>query len=208
MNPPGGGAFDLAGMLGGRRGVIDATVPGVVLVAVDVTAGLPAAIGAALAAAAVLAGVRLSRGEPLRQAGMGLAGLVAAAALARFSGEAKNFFLPGILLNAAYAVAAAASLLAGRPALGYVAALLDRRYAGWRADPPLRRSAGWATAVWVAVFALRAAVQGWLFVHDSVGWLAAAKLALGLPLWAAAVGASLLLLRPPGDRAARPDSPG
>ncbi len=185
---------DLGDLLGGRRGVIDASLPGVVLVFVDAVAPLAGAIAAAVAAAAVLAVVRLVRGEPTRQAGMGLVGLVGAAALAALTGTAKTYFLPGILLSAGYAVATTASIVVGRPALGYVAATLDRRYARWRAHPPLRRAAGQATAVWAAVFAVRASVQGWLYVGNHDGWLPGAKLALGLPLWAVAVTASLLLL--------------
>jgi hypothetical protein len=185
---------DLGDLLGGKRGVIDASIPGVVLVFVDALLSLPVAIAAAVASAALLAVVRLVRREPIKQAAMGLLGLAGAAALAAFTGQAKTYFLPGILISAGYAVATLVSIAVGHPALGYVAALLDRRYAHWRTHPPLRRAAAQATAVWSAVFATRAAVQGWLYAGNHDTWLAGAKLALGLPLWAVAVTASLLLL--------------
>ncbi|HET7529987.1 MAG TPA: DUF3159 domain-containing protein [Mycobacteriales bacterium] len=187
-------AFDLGEMIGGRRGVIDASVPGVALVIVDTFASLAGAIVVALAAAAVLAVVRAVRREPLRQAAMGLLGLAGAAALAAFTGEAKRYFLPGILINAGYAVLAVASIAAGRPALGYVAAMLDRGYSHWRAHPPLRRAAAMATGMWAAVFALRAIVQGYLYVHGHVHWLAPVRLGMGLPLWALAVAGTLFVL--------------
>jgi hypothetical protein len=185
---------DIAEMLGGRRGIIDASVPGVLLVAVNAFAPLGWAIGVACAAAAVIAIVRATRGEPLRQAAMGLGGLAVAAALAAFTGKAKNYFLPGILLNAGYTVLAFGSIVVRRPLLGYAAAILDRGYAHWQGEPGLRRAASWATGLWGAVFAMRACVQGYLYLHDHVHWLAPVRLAMGLPLSALALVGTLLLL--------------
>jgi Protein of unknown function (DUF3159) len=187
-------ALDIGEMIGGRRGVIDASVPGLALVVVDTFASLRVAIGVAIGAAAVIAVIRAVRHEPLRQAAMGLLGLAGAAALAAFTGEAKHYFLPGILLNAAYAVIAIGSIAVGRPLLGYVAAMLDRGYSHWQAHPPLRRAAALATGMWAAVFSLRAIVQGYLYVHGHVHWLAPVRLGMGLPLWGLAVVGTLFVL--------------
>jgi hypothetical protein len=186
--------IDIAEMLGGRRGIIDASIPGVLLVIVNAFAPLGWAIAAACASAVVVAVIRWARGEPLRQAVMGLGGLAVAAALAAFSGQAKRYFLPGILLNAGYATLALASIAVRRPLLGYVTALLDRGYAHWREEPGLRRAALWATALWALVFAMRACVQGYLYVNGHVHWLAPVRLAMGLPLSAVALAGTLLLL--------------
>jgi hypothetical protein len=183
--------------------VIDASIPGLLLVIVDTFAPLRWAIVAALVAAAAVALVRRLRGEPMRQAAMGLGGLAGAAALAAFTGSAKTYFLPGILANAGYAVLAILSIAAGRPLLGYVAAVIDRGYAHWKDHAPLRRAATIATAMWAAVFSLRAVVQGYLYVHDQVDWLAPVRLALGLPLWALALAGTLFVLE--GQR--RPTQP-
>lgn len=185
---------DFAALLGGRRGVIDASASGIVLVIFDTFSPLGWAIVAALVTAALVAVLRRLRDEPLRQAAMGLAGLAAAAALAFVSGDAKTYFLPGIIANAGYAVLTVTSILVGRPLLGYIAALLDRGYSHWRDDRALRRAAVLATAMWAAVFTLRACVQGYLYVHDSVGWLAPVRLGMGLPLWALAVAGTLFVL--------------
>jgi hypothetical protein len=186
--------IDVAKMLGGRRGVIDATTPGIVLVIVDAITSLTWAIGAALIAATVIAVLRLIRHEPLRQAGAGVLGLAGAAALAAYTGSAKTYFLPGILINAAWAVASISSILIGRPLLGYAAAMLDRGYAHWQHEPGLRRAAAMATGVWAMVFTSRALVQGYLYVHNDVHWLAPVKLGMGLPLWGVAFALTLLLL--------------
>lgn len=194
--------FDLAAALGGRRGIVDASLPGTVLVFVNVGAGLWWAIVAALLTAVGVGVLRLARHETLQQAASGVLGIALAAALAALTGKPKTFFLPGILINAGYVVACLASVAAGRPLLGYIAAALDARYAGWRADRRLRRAASYATLVWVGIFLVRAVVQSWLYLHDRVEWLATARLALGWPLWAVAVIGSLLLLQPARD--ARP----
>ena len=186
--------LDLAELLGGRRGVVDASTPGVVLVIVDTFAPLGWAIGAAVIAAGVVAILRLARHQPLRQAGMGLIGLAGAAVLAALTGSAKTYFLPGILANAGYAVLTVASIIIGRPLLGYIAAMLDRGYGHWREDPGLHRAATIATAMWAAVFTLRAAVQGYLYEHNQVHWLAPVRLGMGLPLWALAVAGTLFVL--------------
>jgi hypothetical protein len=189
--------FDLGTALGGRRGVIDASLPGFVLVVVNVATSLTWAIIAAVATAAGIAVLRIARKETLQQAFSGVLGIVLAALLAAYTGKAKTFFLPGILINGAYVVATVGSIAARRPLLGYVAAALDRRFAHWRADRHLVRRATYATLVWAAIFAVRFVLQGWLYLHDHVGWLATARLAMGWPLWGVAVMASLLLLQPP-----------
>jgi hypothetical protein len=193
--------LDLAEMIGGRRGIIDMSIPGVTLVIVDTFAPLGWAIVAALGSAACVAVLRLLRGEPLRQATMGLAGLAGAAALAAITGDAKTYFLPGILLNAVYAVLTAVSILIGRPVLGYLIAFIDRQYAHWQEEPGLRRAATIATAMWSAVFALRACVQGYLYTHHHVQWLAPARLGMGLPLWALALAGTLFVLEGKGKDA-------
>jgi hypothetical protein len=190
----GWGQIDVLALLGGRRGIVDAVTPGIVLVAVDIFAPLGWAIVAALGAAAVLAATRLAMGQTLRQTGFGIVGVAGAAALAAVTGDAKNYFLPGIILNAVYAVLAVVSIAVRRPALGYAAAFLDRGYSHWQEDRGLFRVTVVATAMWAAVFASRACVQGYLYVHDDVHWLAPVRLGMGLPLWGLALSATLLLL--------------
>ena len=185
---------DLAEMLGGRRGVIDTTTPGVALVIVQTFAPLGWAIAASVAVAVGIGVTRRLRGEPLRQAVMGIGGIAFAAALAAFTGDAKKYFLPGILANAAYAVIAVVSIAVRRPVIGYVISLLDRGYAHWKDDAGLRRAVTYATVMWAAVFSLRASIQGYLYVHGHVHALAPVRLALGLPLFFLALAGTLFVL--------------
>src|SRR3954452_12166239 len=150
--------LDLGKMLGGRRGVIDASAPGIVLVIVDTFAPLGWAIGASVVAALAIAVFGRVRGEPLRQAAMGLPFLAACALLAAFTGHAKTYFLPGILMTAAGAVVVTLSILVRYPVVGFVAASLDSAYANWRSHPGQRRAATLATIIWAVVLTTRASV--------------------------------------------------
>ena len=204
---PAAPATGLPPALGGARGLVDGGLPPLVFVAVNAVAGaqttrptaLVAAIGAAATAGLGIVALRLIRREPLRQALAGLAGLTVAVLFAAASGEARGFFLPGILVDAAYGLVFAASALVGYPLVGTIYGLLYRR-SDWRADERLRRLFVLATFGWSAVFAVRAGVQAFLYREDLPGLLALGKLLLGWPLTLTAVVLTLAAVR----RASRP----
>ncbi|MDQ1702126.1 MAG: hypothetical protein QOF57_1378 [Frankiaceae bacterium] len=193
INPP--LLFDLRTQLGGPRGVFDSSVPGVVMAVATVFTSVWRAIVAALVAAALLAVFRLVRREPVRQTAMSLGGIALCYLLARSTGSAKTFFLPGILLNGGYAVAMLISLVIRRPVIAYAAAMLDSRYQHWQRHPPLQRAATRATLLWLVVFALRFFVVGTLYLQDRADLLPVTRLILGLPLYVAAIGLTVLMLR-------------
>ncbi|MDQ1714468.1 MAG: hypothetical protein QOC60_413 [Frankiaceae bacterium] len=192
-NPP--LLFDLRTQLGGPRGVFDSSVPGVVMAIATVFTSVWRAIIAALISAALLAAFRLVRREPVRQTAMSLGGIALCYLLARSTGNAKTFFLPGILINGGYAVALLISLIVRQPVIGFAAAMLDARYQHWQSHPPLRRAAARATVLWLAVFSLRFFIVGGLYLRNRADLLPVTRLALGLPLYVAAIGVTVLLLR-------------
>jgi hypothetical protein len=51
-------------------------------------------------------------------------------------------------------------------------------------------------------FATRFAVQQWLYVHNEVGWMAVAKIAMNYPLWAIALLVVVWAARRSGTRLA------
>jgi len=65
----------------------------------------------------------------------------------------------------------------------------------WRKDRALVRRYWIATWFWVAMFALRLAVQLPLYFGGSVGWLGTARLLMGVPLWAAVLYATWVVTR-------------
>jgi len=196
--------------LGGKRGLVDGGLPPLVFVVVNAVAGVqttrPTALGAAIGAAAAtglgIVALRLVRRETLKQALGGLAGLTVAVVFAATSGEARGFFLPGIYVDAAYAVVFAGSALLGRPLAGTIYGLLFGQRQ-WRDDARLRRLFVLATFGWSAVFAVRAGVQALLYREDLPGLLAAGKLLLGWPLTLLAVALTLAAVRRASRRTAR-----
>jgi hypothetical protein len=188
--------------IGGKRGILDGALPPLIFVVVHAVAGanttrtaaLGAAIGAAGATGLAIVALRLLRKEPLRQALSGLAGLSIAVVFAATSGQARGFFLPGIYVDAAYAVVFAGSALIGRPLVGTIYGLLYRRRE-WRDDPRMHRLFIFATFGWSVVFAIRAGVQAFLYREDLPGLLAAGKLLLGWPLTILTVTLTLAAIR-------------
>jgi hypothetical protein len=189
--------------LGGKRGLVDSGLPAVVFVFINsvVTAfvdrdtGLRAALIAAVGVGVAVVALRLIRRETPQQALSGFFALAIAVFFAARSGEARDFFLPGILINVAYGAVFFGSALVGRPLVGYVYAAVDGLDGSWRDDRRLRRVFAVATVGWALVFGARAAVQGALYAMDRPGLLAAARLLMGWPLTIAAVAATIAWVR-------------
>ncbi len=205
--------FSFADAIGGTRGLVESTVPGLLFVVVYVaTRSLTASLVSALAVAIGAVVVRLAQRTPVTQALSGVIGVGIGVAWAWWSGRAQDYFAGGLLANAAYLLAMVASIAARWPAVGVVVALLRGEDMAWRTDPERsheRRRFVWATWTMAAVFALRLAVQVplWLAGEDAVGWLGTAKLAMGVPLFAVALWVTWLLVGSRAARSERPDQP-
>ena len=178
----------MANAIGGWRGLVDSSVPGAVFLVVYLVNGnkLSQAVWAAVAAGAVIAVLRLVRRQSLQQVVSGFVGIAFCAWLASRTGKAEDFYLPGILINIAYAVGLSVSCVVGHPLLGYGVGAATGDITGWRGVPEQRRAYALATWFFAAVFATRVAVQVPLYLAGWVGPLGVAKLALGWPLFALA----------------------
>jgi hypothetical protein len=118
----------------------------------------------------------------------GLMGVGIAAFIAYRTGEARGFYLPGLLFSAACALAFLVSVLVRWPLAGVVWHGINGHDQSWRADRRLLRAYTFASILWMLVFAARVVVQGWLYSADEATWLGIARLAMGYPL----VGLALL----------------
>lgn len=177
--------------IGGWSGMVVTAVPTVVFVAVNAVTGLRTAVVAAIASAVILTGYRLVRRQPVQQAMSGLFGVLIAAFIAARTGEARNYFLFGIWMSFAYAAVFVASMLVRRPIIGVAWEYLDPTPGGgdapWHRRPRLLRAYLLATGAASVVFLARGIVQFTLFRHNATGWLAFARIAMGFPLYIAAV---------------------
>ncbi|MCV2396341.1 DUF3159 domain-containing protein [Actinotalea sp. M2MS4P-6] len=208
-----GDDFSFADAIGGVRGLVESTAPGLVFVVVYVvTRALVPSLVASVAVALAAVVVRLVQRTPLTQALSGVLGVGVGVVWAWSTGRAQDYFVGGLLANAGYLVAVLVSIAVRWPLVGVVVALLRGEDMAWRTDPEReheRRRFGWATWVMAAMFALRLAVQVPLYLagEGAVAALGTAKLAMGVPLFAVALWITWLLVASPGARAERRGQP-
>jgi len=110
--------------------MVDATVPTVAFILANVFWGLRTGIWAALGTALVVFVLRLVRRESVQQAVSGLLGVGIAVAIAAASGQARDFFVIGILRNAAIGVVLLGSIPVRRPLVGVIAEFLAPSHLG------------------------------------------------------------------------------
>ncbi|MGK8512393.1 DUF3159 domain-containing protein [Nocardia asiatica] len=189
--------------LGGFSGLIYSTLPVVVFVPVNSVAGLAAAIWSALGVAAAILIWRLVRRDPIQPAISGFFGVGICAFIAYRMGEAKGFFLFGIYTSLVYAAVFLGSILVRRPLVGVIWGVLNGHGSDWRSDPRAVRLYDLATATWIVVFGARYLVQSQLYDTDRTGWLAFARIAMGWPLTAVALGVTIWAVRRAGHLPAK-----
>ena len=201
--------------LGGKRGLVDTGLPTIVFVLINSVgqavlerdAALRAALVGALLCGVVIVGLRLWQRQTLQQAISGFLGLAIAVWFAARSGEARDFYLPGILWSVAYGLAFLGSVLIRRPLVGVIYAAVDGLDARWRDDDRLRRTFAIATLFWSALYLSKVGVQGGLYLADRPGLLAAARLLMGFPLTIAGVALTVAYVRRARSRAPVPPGP-
>ena len=188
--------LDLVETMGGPLGVAETSLPAVAFAAVyTVTDTNTAAIGA-VALALVLSVARLIKRESPRHALSGLIGVAFAAFVAARSGKAENFYLPGLLLNAAYAGAFLVSLAVRKPLVALVAGQIPGTLVAHRDDPLRAKRYVWATWLWAFLFLSRLLVQLPLYLAGAVVALGVARTAMGIPLFALGLWLTWRMVRP------------
>jgi len=185
----------LSNALGGKRGVLESALPTIAFTLTWVTTHqLKPALLAGAAAAVLLLVVRVAQRQPVQYVLNAVVGIGIAAIFALRSGRAEDAFLPGILYNAGYAVVLAVSVLVRWPAVGFLIGAVTGDPTGWRSNPAVVSLCAKLTWLLALPCALRVVVQYPLWATGQVGWLGAAKLALGWPLQVAAFAAIAWLL--------------
>lgn len=181
--------------MGGVTGIVASTIPVVVFVVANVLGDLRTALYAALGAGVLVLLWRLVRRDPVMPAISGLLGVGVCALVASRTGEARGFYLPGLLYSGALGIVALVSIVARWPLAGVIWHGINGHSTEWRRDPHLVRAYGWATAVWATTFLAKVVVQGGLYLADSETWLGVARLAMGYPLTGVAILATILIVR-------------
>jgi hypothetical protein len=196
----------LRGAFGGPLGIAESVLPPSAFVAVSTASGQDTrlAVIVAVALAAALALARIVRRQTPVYALAGVAGVALAGYVVSRTGRAEDFFLPGLLLNLAYAGAYAISIAVRWPLLGVIVSAATGGGTRWRQDRRRLRAYSRASWIWVGLFLSRVAVQLPLYLSGALVALGAARVAMGLPLFAVGIWLCWLLLRPTEGGARRP----
>jgi hypothetical protein len=127
--------------LGGKRGLLDSGLPSLVfLIAYNIGHGLKDATIAAVITSALLTLIRLIRRDTLQHVLSGFVGVAFCALLARKTGHAVDFYLPGLIINVVYGAAYAIFNLIGLPILGLVLGPILGENLSWRKVPERKRA--------------------------------------------------------------------
>jgi len=196
--------------IGGPLGAAESAVPAAAYVATYTISGqdTTAALIVAGALGVIFAVARIARGQTVQYALSGLVGLALSAWVVSKTGKAEDFFLPGLLANAAYAAAYLISILVRWPLLGVIVGAIRGTGMGWREHPEQVRAYSRASWIWVGLFSLRLAVQLPLYLASALTALGVARIAMGIPLFAVGIWLSWLILRPTmhAEKSAEPAS--
>ena len=175
----------LSQALGGWRGMIDSGAPSVAFLIAYLSSGhnLTLSLKIAVVTGVILAAERIICRKPLQQVLSGGAGLAVSAYITAKSGQAQNFFLPGILTNLGYFALCLLSIVFKKPIRGFMVAGLKGQDMSWTKDPAQYRTYSTLTLLWVFVFGLRVVIMLPLYLAGAVGALGVVKLVLSWPLY-------------------------
>ncbi|GIF66916.1 membrane protein [Asanoa ishikariensis] len=168
--------------LGGWRGLVESSIPVVVFVVVNIVWELNPALIASVGVALVIGGIRLAQRRPIRHAVNGLFGIGLGAVIAWRTGEARDFYLPGIIQSYVFAAALLISAAVRQPLVGWGwSVIMAGGKSDWREDRRLMRTFIWLTVVWAVVWILKVSAQAWLWWDKQDDLLGIARLVLGTP---------------------------
>lgn len=189
----------LAKAFGGARGIIEAAVPTVAFTLSWITTEqLKLSLIISIALSVVLLVVRLAQRSTPQFVINSLIGIAIGAFFASRTGDAKDYFLPGILWNGAYAAAMLVSIVTRWPLVGFLIGSVTGDPTGWHKDPGVVRLCTRLTWLLMAPCVVRVAVQLPVYLFgggdQAVAALGLAKIAMGWPLQIAALAAMIWVL--------------
>ncbi|WP_327432276.1 MULTISPECIES: DUF3159 domain-containing protein [unclassified Streptomyces] len=133
---------------GGVRGMVETVVPGLLFVTIfTINKDLHWSAIAALAMSLLLVVVRLVKRDTVKHAFSGVFGVAFGVVFAMMTGNAKDFYLPGMLYTLGLAVAYIVTTLVGVPLIGLILGPVFKENLSWRTRNPGRKKA-YAKASW------------------------------------------------------------
>ncbi|WP_406863590.1 DUF3159 domain-containing protein [Streptomyces sp. HUAS MG47] len=161
---------------GGLRGMIETVVPGLLFVTIyTINKNLHLSAIAALAVSLVLVAVRLIRRDTVKHAFSGVFGVGFGVVFAMMTGNAKDFYLPGMLYTLGLGLAYIITTLAGVPLIGLILGPVFKENLSWRTRNPGRKKAyAKASYAWGLILLAKCAILFplyWWADTTQLGWV-------------------------------------
>lgn len=188
----------LSKALGGVRGMIEAAVPTIAFTVSWITTNqLKLSLIISVSLAAVLLVARLVQRSTPQFVVNSLIGIAIGWLFASRTGDAKDYFLPGILWNAGYSIAMLVSIVTRWPVVGFLIGSVTGDPTAWHKDPGIVRLCTKLTWLLLLPCVVRVAVQLPVYLYggdEAVAALGIAKILMGWPLQVAALASMLWIL--------------
>lgn len=165
----------------GERTLGDSFAPPLLFVAVNAMWSVGWAATVAILAGIGVAAWRVRKGQQVVYAVGGIAAVVFAAYLALRSGSARDYFLPGIVSTAGWALATLVSILIKRPLSSWSSWAYRRWPLQWYWRDDVRPAYSHVSWYWFWYFAVRGGVAAWLYLIEQPEALAIWKTVTSWP---------------------------
>lgn len=175
-------------VLGGKRGILETVLPGLLfMVSFVISNNLAFSLAVSVAVSVVMSVVRLLKKQTLMQALSGLFGVVICAVIANRTGRPGDYYVIGLVTNFVYFLVLSVSVLVRWPVVGLFLGFFLGENLQWRKVEQRLKVYKKATLVLAGVFFLRLLVQFplWLLGESALVMLGTARILMGLPLYAA-----------------------
>ncbi|MFM9595425.1 DUF3159 domain-containing protein [Streptomyces scabiei] len=181
---------------GGVRGMVETVLPGLLFVSIfTINKNLHFAALAALAVSVLLVVVRLVMKDTVKHAFSGVFGVAFGVVFAMMTGNAKDFYLPGMLYTLGLGLAYIVTTLAGVPLIGLMLGPVFKENLSWRTRNPGRKKAyAKASYAWGAILLAKCAILFplyWWADTTQLGWV---LIALKIPPFLLAVWLTWIFL--------------
>ncbi len=174
-------ALDELASVSGKGGIADGVLPPLVFVMVNAIAGVEPASYAGIGLALIIVIWRWVRGSSAKYALSGLLGTGLAVGLALRSGDARNYFLPGIISGSVTSLAILVSIMARRPLVAWSSWVTRQWPLEWYWHDRVRPAYTLTSWMWFGFFSVRTSAQGWLYVTDRTEALGLVRAGTGWP---------------------------
>ena len=168
-------------VVAGRGNIVDAALPPVVFLVLSVVLGLQVASWGSVVVALALSGRRLLMGQPLGYALGGLGTTLLAILAAQLSNRAQGYFLPNLVNGGLTVLVCLGSLAVKRPLVALTSHLARGWPLKWYWHARVRPAYSEVTLAWTLFFALRLALQWFLFREAEAAVLGVFSLVMGWP---------------------------